>query len=349
MRKPVAAAIAAIAVVAGLANGPTTAIAGGVCVDIDRHRDNLSDQQQHAVRTVIFAALTAEGARVNRVGDSCDVRLVAHSVKLGESVTATLQSATDQRRGKAANLEELDLLYRQLVRALMRGKSMATGTGVTDRHNVLRHQMTPRRTATRRWDKVMALGGGVMELPAVSGQPRTRQFSIVTLEGRMWGFGSSDRTAMELVGRIVLHDYEVVREVYGKAKEHRSGEALVYSPFLVPNYEAGAGFVHFIRPKAPSLFVRGGVLASLLLRLSDSNHYADLGIGVYAGAGFQLSQVIGLSASLSVSNPTIHNFLDTGYRYFATGSVTLDFRHPSKPPKFMRSLQDAPVQRRINE
>ena len=335
--------------------GTGTASANGVCLQIDSARDNLSHSERRAVVAVIAEEMRAAGVEVSLSADSCASYLVAYSLRLGEAVTATIQWAGRSRTATASNIEELDLLFRQLVRAVVAGKAMATGTGITDRSTVLRSQIAPRRSmGARRWDSVAALGGGVLQLPSVKSRKRVRQYNLVSFEGRAWGFTSGQRTALELMGRLVLHDYQVVRDHYRRLKiddrPHR-GADLLYAVFAVPNYEAGIGFVHFVRPVAPSPFVRIGVMGSLLLRLSDPEHYADFGIGVYGGIGVQVTDHVGVSASLSMSNPVVHDFLDGGYRYFATGTVSLEFRRRGRRPASVlpRVHRSVPVQRRINE
>jgi hypothetical protein len=319
-----------------------TAAAEGVCVSIDVSRDNLSEQDRNGFRIAILDALKAEGIPVDPDGLACRGVVVAYSMKLGNSVTTTITAGTKSVNGRASNLDELDLSVRQLVRSLVTGASLATGFGVTDRQNVLRDQTAPRRVdarSSRRWDPVIAIGGGVLQLPAIEGRPRQRQNDVISIEAREWGFMTSDRSAVELYARILIHDYAAfgtVKDEYDDARSNSmdhadggdlgAGAGIVFSPFVTANYDAGFGLVHFIGDSTPRPFVRAGGAASLLLRISDPDHRIDLGLGGYAGFGFQLTKQVNVSVAVNMSNPVFHSFAGEGYWYFATATAMLEFR-----------------------
>lgn len=341
-----------------------------VCVQVDRRLDSLSPQEQAAVRAAIEVALEKEGVRVARpdasgppgVEGSCPNPLRFHSIRLGEPVTVTLVAANgDKVTGKADNLEEVDLLVSQLVRSMVTGRSLATGGGVQDRSNVLRAQAAPRRAApsSRRWDPVIAVGGGMLQLPATDTRARQRQYNVVSIESRWWGF-TDGNAAVELYGRVLLHDYGVfgaADDAYQRSKEEDSDAqvgrlgTLVFSPFGVANYEAGLGFASFAGSTTPRPYVRLGATASLLCRFSDPEHYFDVGFGGYAGLGLQLSRNLGLSIAANGSNPLVHDFLDSGYSYFGTVTVLLEYIGHREQRRLPAVLEEAepPVIRRIND
>src|SRR5262245_27170402 len=119
--------------------------ADGVCVAIDTTRDSLSEQERAAVRVAIATALEKEGVVTDRDSGRCTATVIAYNLRLDKAVSTTLAAGERSVSGKAASIDELDLLLRQLVRALVTGQVFATGTGIQDRENVLRDQTAPRR------------------------------------------------------------------------------------------------------------------------------------------------------------------------------------------------------------
>jgi hypothetical protein len=332
-----------------------------VCVTIDTNRDNLTQQERTAIVGVIIEALEKEGAIVDSSGKRCHEFVVAYSIRLGERVTGTVTGAGEKRTGEASSTDELDLLYRQLVRALVLRAPFATGGGVQQRDTVLRDQTAPRRLDAsdgRYWDTVVAVGGGVLQLPPNKGEPLQRQNNIVVLEGRAWGFITQRLTGIEFMSRIVIHDYSLYQEKFYPLpkdtlqQERKRNNRLAFGWLAVPSYDAGFGLVHDFGHKGLRPYIRGGATISLLLRASDESAFVDVGIGGYAGLGLQLTDNIGLSVTASVSNPVAHNFGETGYSYFGTGTATLEFRAKRNKPMsglLRQNSNSVPVIRRINE
>ncbi len=330
-----------------------------VCVTIDTNRDNLTQQERTAVVGVIIAALEKAGVTVDSTGQRCDRFVVAHSIRLGNRVTATVTGAGETRTGDASSTDELDLLYRQLVRALVLRAPMATGGGVEQRDTVLRDQTAPRRldaSDSRYWDAVLGIGGGMLQLPATQSDPKHKQNNIVVIESKAWGFITQRLTGIEFMGRIVIHDYSLYRKkVYTlpqdtpEEEQKRLGRSMG-AWLAVSNYESGFGLVHIYGHKGVRPFVRGGATVSLLLRLSHDAAFVDLGIGGYAGLGILFTENVGISVSASISNPVVHNFTDTGYSYFATGTALLEIRAKrNRPVSGLLRPNSVPVIRRINE
>ncbi|HTM20656.1 MAG TPA: hypothetical protein VL172_09120 [Kofleriaceae bacterium] len=320
-----------------------SAAADGVCVAVDVDRDNLTEPERNATRIALLDALAREGVAVDASGTRCVQVVRLYSIRLGARVTTTVVAGGKTVSGRAANLDEVDLLLDQLARSLVSGRSLATGTGVTTRTNVLRDQAAPRRGEVqlgRDWDPVLVMGGGMLQLPAANGRPRQRQYSIVALEGRLWGFSGGNTTAMELVGRVLLHDYDVFEtatDAYDRvdSKEHPD-EALgrafgvMFSPFGVANWEGGIGMVHFLGTLPPRLYVRAGFSSALLCRFSDPDFYFDVGLGGYAGVGLQLSRHVGLGGAVTLYNPLVHDATGSGYWYLMTTTVHLEIHGDRK-------------------
>lgn len=356
-----------LALVIGGVGLPRAAVADGVCVAIDVSRDTLGEPERVAVRIAILEALRSEGVAVDE-GPSCRGFVTAYNIQLGKAITTTLSSGDHSVTGRASSLDELDLSIRQLVRSLVTGRSLATGFGVTDRTNVLRDQTAPRRVdarSARRWDPVFAIGGGMLQLPPIEGRALQRQNNIVAIEVRQWGFLTSERSALELFGRLLLHDYAVLGDAHDAYRDERDdgdrsgaelgrGTALVFSPFAVANWEGGLGLVGFAGDEAPRPFFRAGATTSFLFRLSDPDHRFDLGLGGYAGLGLQLTKHVGISLAVNASSPVFHDFADSGYWYFLTATAMLEIRgkgREQRPPSSLLGPEPAPVPviRRINE
>lgn len=203
----------------------------------------------------------------------------------------------------------------------------------------------------------------MLQLPPTDTRARQRQYNIVSIEARAWGFLHDEQSALEAYGRILLHDYAIVRDAKDRYDDHVEGDndpkdelyrgsGVVFSPFAVANYEGGIGFVSFLGASAPRPFIRIGATASLLLRLSDPEHRVDLGFGGYLGLGLQLSSSVNLSVAANVSNPVVHDFLDRGYWYFLTTTAMLEIRGRGKagdPSPTIFRESDPRVIRRINE
>ena len=143
------------------------------------------------------------------------------------------------------------------------------------------------------------IGGGMLQLPATGDRELQRQYSIVALDGREWAFIGGGKNAIELRGRILIHDYAVfhhIKDEYDEAEmDTRPNEgwwalALFFSPFAAANYEASFGFARHLGELTPRPYFRGGASLSLLLRVSDPDHRVDMGFGAYAGLGMQISE-----------------------------------------------------------
>jgi hypothetical protein len=340
-----------------LAWGSTTPVRAGVCVEIDATRDNLDEQERSAVRIAVIDALAREGVVAD--GPPCTALITAYNIRLGKQIATTITSGANQVSGKASSIDELDLLVRQLVRSLVTGRMFATGTGVQDRENVLRDQTAPLREdpSSRRWDAVVGVGGGMLQLPALENRALQRQTNIVALDGRLWGFAHGGNAAFELRARLLIHDYAVfgaAHDRYTAARDSDTNEselawsaALMASPLGLANWEVGIGFAKMLGMTPPHPYARIGFSASALSRFSDPDHRFDLGLGAYAGLGFQLSEQLGVSVEANVARPFFHGLVESGYAYFLTTTAMLEFRSRSSARPFQS--EPVPTIRRINE
>ena len=346
----------ALALVSGV--GTRTARADGACVVIDTTRDNLGDQDRAAVQIAVAAALENEGVVVDRQG-RCTGVVTIYNIQVGKRISTTIVSGQNHREGQASSINELDLLVRQLVRALVTGRAFATGTGVQDRENVLRDQTAPRRIEPSGflWEPMIAVGGGMLQLPAIAGRPRQRQYNIVSIDARYWGYASSLSYAIEFRTRLLLHDYAVIGDAADNFDESTDGDkkidgdefgyawAMVLSPLAVANWDMGIGAVRMFGDQTPHPYLRGGVEVSALCRFSDPAHRFDVGPGAYVGLGMMLTPGVSLAVEANMSRPLFHS----QYAYFLTTTAMIEFR--GKPDPSFSPFQPEPVPtiRRINE
>jgi len=354
---PVAMVVVALGVMTRAAR------ADGVCVAIDTDRDNLGETERAAVLVAITTALEREGVPVDRDPAHCAATVVAYNVRLDTRVTTTIATGARNVSGQASSIDELDLLVRQLVRSLVTGRAFATGTGVQDRENVLRDQTAPRRAdvSTRDWVPTLGMGGGMLQLPPIDGAPLYRQYNIVAIDLREWTYLNSPRNAFEVRARIVLHDYAVFGAAWDAFEdvpddaEHSNEQvgrlfALMFSPFGTANWEAGVGMATHFGDATPRPYLRAGGSFSLLCKFSDENHYFDVGVGFYAGLGFQLTKRAAFSVEANVARPIVHDIRDNGYGYFLTTTAQLEFRgDPEQKTISLLKPEPVPTIRRINE
>ncbi len=127
-------------IVAGGLFFSTTAFAA-ICVEVDESRDNLAPEEQSVVRTMVEESLRQQGQDVGR--ENCSSTYIVYSMRLGNSITATLIGPEGSKSLKAQNIEELPETYDQLVQSSLNG---GAGQG-KDRHNVTLRQAAPRREA----------------------------------------------------------------------------------------------------------------------------------------------------------------------------------------------------------
>lgn len=331
--------------------------ADGACVAIDTSRDNLTEQERTAVRVATATALEAEGIIVDHGGVRCTGMVTLYSVRLGRAITTTITTGPNEVHGQASSIDELDLLVRQLVRSLVTGRMFATGTGVQDRENVLRDQTAPLRVdpADRMWEPMVAIGGGMLQLPAIASRPRQRQFNIVSIDARYWGFITGSENGLEIRGRILLHDYDAIssaNDAYEDSRDHDNhldgdelgrGLAVGLSPLAVANWDVGIGLVRMLGNYPPHPYVRFGGELSILCRFSDPEHRFDVGPGAYAGLGFVFSPTVSLGIEANISRP----LFASAYAYFMTTTAMLEIR--SEPERGGPFQSNTPTIRRINE
>jgi hypothetical protein len=134
----------ALGLVLGLA---AEARAGGLCVQVDGRRDNLSEEDRHAARMLLIQAFEVEGVVTDIEGFACSETYFVANVKLGSAINVTVTGPAGSRQARATSLDELSLVYSQIVKALLTGQPIATGGAAVDRNNVTTDQMAPRRAA----------------------------------------------------------------------------------------------------------------------------------------------------------------------------------------------------------
>ena len=101
------------------------AASADVCVEVDTQRDNLSEADRNATRTMLEQALINNGQKVVSPGAGCTATWRVYHVKLGNTVSVTLSSPTDSRTMKVRQVEDIPDAHSQLVKSLLTGAPSA--------------------------------------------------------------------------------------------------------------------------------------------------------------------------------------------------------------------------------
>ena len=133
----------------------------GVCVVIDPSRDTLAEQDRVAARSLLMQAFETEQFATDASGTACTETYAVSNIKLGNTISVTITGPRGQRTGRATSLDDLPNVYSQMVKSLITGAPIATGTGVVDRTNVTKEQSAPRRVQADNM-KYVQLGYGAI-------------------------------------------------------------------------------------------------------------------------------------------------------------------------------------------
>jgi hypothetical protein len=139
MRQSVRISLIAGLLLLGLAPGRANA---DVCVTIDETRDTFSPQDRAAALLLLTRQFELAGEHV--VPPGCPTAYVVSHVQLGTMVTITLSGPAGQRDATAIGMNDVPVVYSQMVRSLLRGQPM-DAPGVVDRTNVSTVQATRHR------------------------------------------------------------------------------------------------------------------------------------------------------------------------------------------------------------
>jgi hypothetical protein len=121
--------------------GVARSAAADVCVEVDAQRDNLSEAERSATKTMLERALEKNGQRVAQSGCSATYRV--YHVKLGTSVTVVLTGPNDSREMRVHSIDEVPDAYSQMVKSLLTGSPMGAEGNAIDRTNVTTTQSMP--------------------------------------------------------------------------------------------------------------------------------------------------------------------------------------------------------------
>jgi len=116
--------------------------AADVCVVLDEARDTLSPDDRRAAQISFEQALANNHVQVT--SGTCTQTYTFYNVKLGDTITVYVSGPGGQRQARASKIDELPLLYDQLVSSLVTGEPMGSIENV-DRTNATTDQMAPRR------------------------------------------------------------------------------------------------------------------------------------------------------------------------------------------------------------
>jgi hypothetical protein len=156
------------------------------CVRIDEARDGLTPEERSSAITLFEDTLTQEHQPVGR--DACTDTWMLNHVRLGESVTITVQSSQGTRRAKANRLEDLPNIYSQMVRSILAGGEMTNESGAVNRKNVTEAQSSKAQRVRADAIWYAKLGYGVTTADGLDSGP---EFGF----GRRWEL---DRVGIDL-------------------------------------------------------------------------------------------------------------------------------------------------------
>lgn len=93
-----------------------------VCIQVDENRDNLESGERTAILTMVESSARQRGLKISHDEDSCDEIFSIYSVRLGNTLTATLSTPDDVKSQKARDLDELPEAYDKLIAAVVSDK-----------------------------------------------------------------------------------------------------------------------------------------------------------------------------------------------------------------------------------
>jgi hypothetical protein len=283
------------------------------CVEVDQERDNLEASDRDASRTLFEQALIDAGQKVVGKGQECTETWRIYSVKLGSSVTATVNSPDDRRTMKLRSVEDLPNAYSQMIKSLLSHTPMTTEGENVDRTNVTSPQMSPNRvSADSLW--YFRLGYGGVVGGGLTGGP---------------GFGMGWRKELD---RIAL-DLSFLNMVVTKDNDS-------YKNFSGSWIKLGA--LYYFDPYANySFYAGGGISWGATMVIKDTNYYSGSGIHGELTAGYEMFRAsnIRLLFQFDASLPTYSATSDF-YTSTVLNGVTTDLRHKDSvyAPSFVFSL-----------
>jgi hypothetical protein len=198
-----------------------------VCVQLDTARDNLTEPERSATRSLLIQTLEEKEQRF--VESGCQVTYRVHHVRLGSSITVAVSNGSSSRSLKVSKIEDVPKAYSQLIESLITGQPLGVESGTIDRTNVTNDQVSPNRVeADSLW--YIRLGYGAI----AAGEMKT---------GPAFGFGyryELDRIAIDasFLNFVLTNDDSQYDAATGSWV--RLGAAYYFSPFSSNSLYAGA-------------------------------------------------------------------------------------------------------------
>lgn len=132
------------------------------CVTVDEQRDGLGPTERRSAQTLFEDVLAENGVTVVR--SDCSETWTIYHVRLGRSISVSVQSPRGQRHERVRRIEDLPGIYDQMVRSIL---THTDGTGdsfAVDRDNVTDTQTTNNRVAADAiWYGRLGYGAGFPE------------------------------------------------------------------------------------------------------------------------------------------------------------------------------------------
>jgi hypothetical protein len=271
--------------------GVAAAAAADVCVEVDAQRDNLSELERSATKTMLERALEKNGQRVAESGCAATYRV--YHVKLGSSVTVVLNGPNDSREMRVHSIDEIPDAYSQMVKSLLTGSPMGAEGNAIDRTNVTTTQSLPanRVTADSLWYMRLGLGG------FVAGE---------TSFGPAFGMGwrrELDRIAIDL-------------SIFDTTLGRKNGSYQDYGMSAVKLM----GLYYFDAYANNSLYAGAGIGWGFTTVHRDDWRYTDSGLNIELSFGYEMLRVSNIRILLQVDG-SLPTYKATADRLFY-GSAT---------------------------
>ena len=172
---------------------------------------------------------------------------------------------------------------------------------------------------------ITSVGWGTLLLPASEDHPAREQNNAVVIESRMRTGG----VGLEVLARITIHDYQFVRDSWAEPRHPRKNAGTQSEcstrrwqfPTTSSDWASHMPSVHrkSQSPTCVSVSPADFSCAPPIQSFKLISAWAG-----YVGAGVQVHERVGISATWAMANPIIHDYIDSGYAYLATAYLSLE-------------------------
>jgi len=306
---------AAAVLLAAPAHAETHAAGQAVCFTIDAAHDTLSPQDRSAALLMLARQFEING---ERVVDGCEMPYTLSHIRLGETISVTLQGPGGYREGTALGLDDLPALYSQMARSIVTGRPMV-GFNVLDRTNVTAAQSAPPRRVKIESLTYAKLGYGGVFGDRTYGAP---------------GIGFGYRAELDTFALDVsfLNFQLPSSGAYSSSQGGSSGSILKLQG------------LHFVNPKANATAYFGGGLSYGFTDFGGSSGGGPSGVSVYTsgwqGHGLQGELTVGYEVPRS-SALRVFVEADATLPFYTVASTQTTYGYSKTGPSYSTSVSSS--------